>query len=115
MDTIIVLLIGGVVGALTGSSLFFVREEPYKVETFLATTLRSILVSLLTGFSLSASGSWWQGLGFGALYGLATTLVVFLTEGAFKKGKDAPYLLIGGVVTGAVIGLLISFLGFPHR
>jgi hypothetical protein len=115
MNAILVLLIGGVVGALSGASLFFVRGEPYKVETFLATTLRSILVSLLTGFSLSPASLWWQGLGFGVLYGVATILVVIFAEGGFKRSKDAPYLLIGGVATGAVIGLVDSFLAFPHR
>lgn len=114
MNTIIVLIIGILVGGLAGGSIFFVREEPYKVETFLATTLRSVLVSLLTGFSLNALSLWWQAVGFGSLYGLATILVVFLAEGGFKKGKDAPYLLIGGVVTGAVIGLLDGFLAFGH-
>jgi len=115
MNSIVVLLIGGVVGALSGSSLFFVPAEPYKVETFLATTLRSMLVSLLTGFSLGPVNLWWQGLGLGSLYGLATTLVVFLAEGGFKKSKDGPYLLIGGVVTGGIIGLLDVFLAFSHR
>jgi hypothetical protein len=114
MNTMIVLLIGGLVGALSGGSLFFVREEPYKVETFLATTIRSILVSLLTGFSLNPLSVWWQELGFGSLYGLATILVVFLAEGGFKKSRDAPYIMIGGVVTGAVIGLLDGFLAFRH-
>jgi hypothetical protein len=114
MNTIVVLLIGAVVGAASGASLFFVPAEPYKVETFLASTLRCILVSLLTGLSLNAVSSWWHGLAFGATYGLATVLVVFLAEGGFKKGRDAPYLLVGGLVTGAVIGLLDYFLAF-HR
>ena len=114
MNTIIVILIGGVVGMLSGGSLFFVPEEPYKVETFLASTLRCILASLLTGFSLGSQSSWWHGLGFGILYGLASTLVVFLAEGGFKKGRDAPYLLIGGLATGAAIGLLDVFLAFSR-
>jgi hypothetical protein len=46
MHTIVVLLIGGVVGGLSGGSLFFVRAEPYKVGPFLATILRSILVNI---------------------------------------------------------------------
>jgi len=112
MNTIIILIIGAVVGGLSGASLFFVPEEPYKVQTFLASVIRCMLVSLLTGFSLSPIGLWWQGLGFGCLYGLATILVVILAEGGFKKRKEAQYLLIGGVVTGAVIGLLDVFLGF---
>ena len=53
---------------------------------------------------------WWQGLGFGCLYGLATVLVVILAEGGFKR-KRRSTLLIAGVVTGAVIGLLDVFLG----
>jgi hypothetical protein len=114
MNIIMVVVIGGVVGMLSGGSLFFERAEPYKAETFLAITLRCILASLLTGFSLGPHSPWWQGLGFGILYGLATTLVVFLAEGGFRKGKDAPYLLIGGVVTGAVIGLLVVFLAFAR-
>jgi hypothetical protein len=114
MNTIYVVLIGAVVGALSGASLFLVPEEPHKVETALATTLRCMLVSLLTAFSLSRIGTWWQGLAFGTLYGLWTIMVVFLAEGGFKKGKEAPLLLVGGVVTGAVIGLLDFFLAFHH-
>ncbi len=112
MNTVVVLLIGVVVGGLSGASLFFVPEEPYKVQTLLASIIRCMLVSLLTGFSLSPVSAWRQGLGFGCLYGLATILVVILAEGGFKKGKEAQYLLIAGVVTGAVIGLLDVFLGF---
>jgi hypothetical protein len=114
MNTFVVLIIGGVVGALSGASLFFVPEEPNKVQTFLASTLRCLLVSLLTGFSLNPVSSWWQGLGFGCLYGLATILIVILAEGGFKKGKEALYLLVGGVVTGAVIGLVDSLLAYRH-
>ena len=35
MNTIVVLIIGAVVGGLSGASLLFVPEEPYKVADFL--------------------------------------------------------------------------------
>jgi hypothetical protein len=53
-------------------------------------------------------------LGFGALYGLATSLVVFLAEGGLKKGRDALYVLIGAVITGAIVGLLDVLLAFSR-
>ena len=114
MNIILVLLVGVMVGALTGGSLFLEKNEPYKVETLLATIIRNTLVSLLAGFSLKSGNVWWLGIGFGALYGLSTILVVFLAEGGFKKSKDAPYMLIGGLVTGAIIGLLDSVLAISH-
>lgn len=115
MNLVMVLAIGALVGALTGISIFaFAPGEPYKVQTTLATILRKILTSLLTAYSLGAVPSWIGGLGWGSLYGLATSLVVVLAEGGFNKGKDALYVLIGGVITGAIIGLFDVLLAFPH-
>jgi hypothetical protein len=112
MNLWVVLIIGALVGMIIGASVFFAPGEPYKVQVFFASTIKESLVSLLTGFSLNANSSWWQGVGIGILYGLAFSLVVFLAEGGFKKSKDAPYLLGGGVVAGAVIGLCIVSFGF---
>src|SRR5258708_287120 len=49
-----------------------------------------MLVSLTTGLSLTTLSHWWHGVGYGALYGLAVGMVVFLAKGALKS-KDAPY------------------------
>ena len=104
-----VLLIGVVMGFLDGVGILFVPEEPYRYQIILAATLKGVLVSLLTALSLTAPSFWWQGVGLGALYGLAFGLVVFLAKGGLKS-KDAPYVVPVSAVTGAVTGLLLTLL-----
>src|SRR5712664_1131170 len=100
MNLLVLLIVGAAVGALDGGGIFFVPEEPYKVEIFLAAILKGLLVSVITGLSLSGHSRWWHGLGYGALYGLSFALVVFLAKGGLKS-KDAPYVIPAGIATGA--------------
>jgi hypothetical protein len=111
MNLLAVLLIGAIVGAIEGGSVFFARDEPYKMEITLAATLKGLLVGLLTALSLHPHSPWWQAAGMGSLYGLGFALVVFLANGGFK-GHDAPYVVPSGVVAGPLIGVLISVLAF---
>ena len=111
MKLLVVLSIGGVVGAIEGGSVFFARDEPYKLEITLAATLKGVLVGLLTALSLHPHSPWWQAAGLGSLYGLSFALVVFLAKGAFK-GREAPYVVPSGIATGALIGVIISLLAF---
>ncbi len=94
MNVIIVLLIGGIIGALDGVGIFFAPDEPYKIEIFFAATLKGMLVSLITALSLTSRSAWWQGASGGLLYGFAFALVIFLAKGGFKS-KDAPYVVQG--------------------
>jgi hypothetical protein len=84
MNLLAVLLIGAVMGVLNGVGIFFEPREPYKIEILLAATLKGILISLLTAFSMGAGSSWLRGAGFGVLYGFAFGLVIFLVKGAFQ-------------------------------
>ena len=111
MNLTIVLLIGAAIGALDGVGIFFEPREPYKIEIFLAAILKGLLVSLITALSLKGRTPWSHGLGYGALYGLAFALVVFLAKGGFKS-MDAPYVVPAGVVMGAIIGVLVARFGF---
>ena len=113
MSLIVVLIIGAIVGALDGVGIFFAPKEPYQIEIFLAAILKGLLVSLITGLSLSVRSSWLRALGYGLLYGTAFALVVFLAKGAFRS-MDAPYVVPSGAVMGAVTGLLVSKFAF-HR
>src|SRR2546426_6455903 len=111
MNITIVLLIGAVMGALDGVGIFFEPREPYKIEILLAATLKGILVSLLTALSLGGRSSWWQGAGYGVLYGFSFGLVIFLAKGAFKS-RDAPYVVPSGIVVGVITGVLIAKFAF---
>jgi hypothetical protein len=106
MNFLIVVLIGAVLGALDGVGIFFEPKEPYKWQILGAATLKGVLVSLLTGFSLSTTTRWWSAMVIGALYGLAFGLVIYLAKGGPKSG-DAPYVIPSGIITGGLIGLFI--------
>lgn len=111
MNLGVVLLIGAVMGALGGVGIFFEPREPYKVEILFASTIKGILISLLTALSLGRNAPWWHGAGYGVLYGFSFGLVIFLAKGAFKS-KDAPYVVPSSIVVGLIIGVLLAKFAF---
>ena len=111
MNISVVILIGALMGFLNGVGIFFEPREPFKVEITLAATLKGILISLLTGFSMGPGSSWLRGAGFGMLYGFAFGSVIFLAKGAFKS-KDAPYVVPMSIVAGLITGVLLANLAF---
>src|SRR5260370_40781707 len=106
MSIIIVLLIGGVIGAVDGVGIFFEPKEPYKIEILFAAIVKGIVVSVTTALSLTRQSTWLQAVRFGLLYGLAFALVIFLAKGGFKS-KDAPYVVPSGIVLGLLTGLAV--------
>ncbi|PYI42297.1 MAG: hypothetical protein DMF12_07130 [Verrucomicrobia bacterium] len=106
MNFLTVVIIGLVFGALGGVGIFFEPKEPYKWQILCAAPLKGALVALLTGFSLATTTRWWSAMAIGAFYGLAFSLVIYLAKGGPKSG-DAPYVIPGGIITGALSGLFI--------
>lgn len=111
MNLGVVLLIGAFMGALGGVGIFFEPREPYKIEILFASTIKGILISLLTALSLGRNAPLWHGAGYGVLYGFSFGLVIFLAKGAFKS-KDAPYVVPSSIVVGLIIGLLLAKFAF---
>ena len=112
MNVIVVVVIGGRIGVLDGVGIFFAPGEPFKTQIFFAAILKGILVSILTGLSLTSRSAWWQGAGYGLLYGFSFALVIFLAKGGFKS-MDAPYVVPSGAILGVVTGLLLIKFAFP--
>jgi hypothetical protein len=110
MNLATTLLVGAVVHALIGSGIFFAKEEPHRVQIFIATTLKGMLVALLSGFSLNASSGLWIGAIFGVIYGFSFGIVVFLAKGA--NFKATPHLIGGSIIQGGITGALIARLAF---
>jgi hypothetical protein len=110
LNILTTLAIGGVIHALIGAGVFFSPEEPYKIQIFVATTIKGLLVALLIGFSLRASQGMGTGAMYGLLYGFAFGLVVFLAKGA--SVGTTPYLIGGSVIQGIISGVLIVVLAF---
>jgi hypothetical protein len=106
MRVLNVILIGAVFGFLDGVGIFFEPKEPYKWQILCAAILKGILVAVLIGFSLALAMRWWSAAGIGALYGLAFSLVVYLAKGGPQSG-DAPYVVLSGIITGTLMGILI--------
>jgi hypothetical protein len=111
MNVIVIVVIGGIIGALDGVGIFFAPGEPFKIQIFFAAILKGILVSILTGLSLMSRSAWWRGAGYGLLYGFSFALVIFLAKGGFKS-MDAPYVLPSGAILGVVTGLLLVKFAF---
>ncbi|PYK38409.1 MAG: hypothetical protein DME60_11245 [Verrucomicrobia bacterium] len=111
MNVVVVVVIGGIIGALDGVGIFFAPGEPFKTQIFFAAILKGILVSILTGLSLTSRSAWWQGAGYGLLYGFSFALVIFLAKGGFKS-MDAPYVVPSGAILGVVTGLLLIKFAF---
>lgn len=107
----IVIGIGTLVGLLLGLTILFEPEEPYKIEIILASTLRNVLVALLTGLSLTARSSALVGTGYGLVYGFAFGLVIFLAKGAFRS-RSAPHVIPGATFAGGLSGLIIAVYAF---
>jgi hypothetical protein len=102
-------LVGVVLSALEGASIFFEPREPYKWQILCAATLRGAMVALFTGFSVAPTTRWWSAMAIGALYGLGFSLVIYLSKGGPTSG-DAPYVIPSGIITGGLIGLFIVIL-----
>jgi hypothetical protein len=111
MNLPVVLLIGAILGALSGVGVFFEPREAYKIEIMLAATLKGALISLLTALSLGNTAPWSRGACFGAMYGFAFGVVIFLAKGGFKS-KDAPYVVPSSVIVGLIGGVLVARIGF---
>src|SRR6185437_16270324 len=75
MNVPIVILIGALLGGLSGAGIFFEPKEPYKWQILCAATLKGVLIALLTGFSIAGTTRWWSAMIVGALYGFAFGLV----------------------------------------
>jgi hypothetical protein len=58
MNLTAAMLLGAGIHAVMASPILWVREEPYKVQVVLASTLRGALVALLTGFTIQTGCSW---------------------------------------------------------
>ncbi len=108
MTLLYLILVSGIIGAAMGATVFFSKEEPYKIEIIVASALRNILVGLLIMFTvfglyLFTTPTLLSLVGFGALYGFLSTLVVFISKGRDKFISHLPMLALGtvaGVLTG---------------
>ena len=110
MHLAISLLIGAIIGALNGISIFFVKEEHYKIEVFLATTLRNAMVGQLVFYALDLNDQWWYSLVYGGSFGFVLGLVVFLATGGFKTRHQLVILPLS-LFTGMLTGILVWWLG----
>ena len=110
MSLLIVMLVGAGFGALVGAFIFFEKRELYKIEILLASVLRNALVALMVGLSVRPGSSRLVCGGFGLLYGFWSGMIVFLAKGGLKS-HDAPFVLPGAKLIGALTGLVIAMLG----
>lgn len=95
---------GLAVGGLAGAGIFFVPEEPLKVQIFLAAGLKGALSGLLLAGALRAANGWGRTLLAGAALGGLMGLVVALAKGF----AAAPYVAPSGVVEGLALAAILK-------
>jgi len=105
-DLTIVLLIGIGTGILDGGGIYFAKQEPYRVEIFLAALIKSCLVAVMISLILTPYDKVWESIMIGGVLGTLFATIVFLSKGGFKS-EEAPYVVPFGAVWGAVAGYLV--------
>jgi len=86
MTTLNLILLSGSIGGAMGATVFFAKDEPYKIEIVIASVIRNILVGILIAQSITlkfifAEPTLPVSLGYGTLYGFLSILVVFFLKG----------------------------------
>lgn len=95
---------GAIGGALFAAGIFFVPEEPLKVQIFLAGALKGALTGLLLAGVLSSASGWGRTLLTGAALGGLMGLVVGLAKGF----AAAPYVAPSGAIEGLLIAAVLK-------
>ena len=97
-------LVGVLFAAVLGSGIFFVPEEPLKLQVYLATILEGGLIGLLVGAVFDKSTAWMSTLiGSAVLAGL-----MGLTISLAKGLDDAPFAVPFNAVEGLVIAAILK-------
>ena len=109
MHVLPALVLGTVIGVLEGITIFFVPQEPHKVGVFFGASIKGALTGLLIGYAIPEPSLWWQGVGYGFLFGAVLGLMVTLPQGGFTDGEakyTIPYSALGGGLVGLVIAII---------
>lgn len=102
--------VAGVVFALIfGVGIFFVPEEPLKIQIYIATTLSAGLIGLMLASLLRGSEQWLATLVTGAVLGGLMGVTVSLAKGL----ADAPFAVPHNAVEGLVIAAILKRWGRP--
>ena len=102
------MLVAAGIHAVMAAPIVWVKEEPYKLQVLLASTLRGAIVGFMLGLTIHSGHGWLDPAVKGAVYGLLTGLVVWLAGGGWAS-KSKPFILISSIVTGAITGTVLSF------
>ena len=97
-------LVGVLLAAVLGWGIFFVPEEPLKLQVYLATILQGGLIGLLVGAVFDKSTAWMSTLiGSAVLAGL-----MGLTISLAKGLDDAPFAVPFNAVEGLAIAAILK-------
>ena len=100
---------GSLLGFLGAVGIYYDPVEPYPGFITAAGTLGGATIALLVATVVTGRSSLLQCFGWGAVLGLLSAATVFLAKGGWASW-DAPFVLPTGVVTGAILGLIVRFI-----
>ena len=100
---------GAALGFLGAVGIYFVPEEPYPGYITVAGTLSGITIALLITTAVTGTTSLFRSICWGAVFGLLTSVPVFLAKGGWTSW-DAPFVVPTCVVTGAILGPIARWL-----
>jgi hypothetical protein len=106
-DMMKVVGVGAVFGFLGAVGIYFEPQEPYPGFITAGGTLMGITIALLITAGITRRSSIIRCLVWGACMGLLASASGFLAKGGWSSW-DAPFLVPTGIVTGLILGPVIS-------
>lgn len=109
------LVFGGILGLVDGATAWFTPEvRPAIVTILMGSTVKGMVVGLLSGWFAKKVNSIAWGIAFGATFGL---LFAYLIAMQPQPSGNHYYLeiMLPGFVVGAIIGFLTQRAGEPHK
>ena len=94
---------GVIIPAVVSIGIFFVPEEPLKLQVYLASVLHGALTGLLLGAVLRGSERWLITLVVGTVLGSLMGLTVSLSKGLSGAPFAVPMVAMEGLIVAAVL------------
>jgi hypothetical protein len=100
------LVLGGVLGVVDGLTALFSGPDvaPMIVSIVIGSTVKGLIVGVLTGWFANKVNSLWAGIAFGLVVG-----AFFAFLGAVMPAADGKHYYFEIIIPGSIVGLIVGY------